>query len=408
MKLNLKYIFLLCFLLLLPISIIFTRPEYTLLTGNRCLNCHISPQGGGQRNGLGAYARNETSLITNKAVKSFFSDFNSLNTFADDKLLWGFDFRSQTARLGDPSDSERDFFLMQITPYLSYMPTEWLSFSGQYNLIYAFDWTKDNNEKTVRYPGQETWQASVLLTPDVKLPALKLGFFAPSIGTKYDDHTLFVRQIWTNRPFTVLPPDNSELAAELDWSSLQWLQLTAGIYRANTLSQIKMLNSKGELIPLAEANTLSYLFKAVFTPRFAQNFINTYIGGSYFANGDYSIISGFAGLGLTNYLSLLGEFTKFKKNNIIEAANYSIQAYYLLFDALGLTVRYEGATTDDYSQPDNENNTVYTNYITHSLVFGGSVFVLPNFEIRPEYRILDRKYYESYAAQWTVQLHLYY
>jgi len=387
-----------------------TRPEYTLLTGNRCVNCHISAQGSGQRNQLGAYARNETSLVTDKSVIDFFDDFNQLNAFGNGVFLWGFDYRMQTARLGDPSNSHREVFSMQMTPYLTIQPFSWLKVSGQYNLLYAFDFLKEVDEKgqkTVRYPGQDTWQAFAVLQPNYKYPSLKIGYFSPAIGTKYDDHTLIIRQSWTTYPIVLVTPDNSEIAAEINYDRLHWLQLTAGAYGSNNMSKIMLPAAQGARKPIVDEGTVSYLFKTVFTPRFDDNFVNTYAGGSYFVNGDFNIVSAFAGVGLTDIISLLGEYTRANKENIRLSNNYSIGIYYPLLNALALTARYESASTDDYSLPES-NNQDFTNYQTNAIVLGANIYPLPNIEIKPEFRILDRKDFESHAQQWTLQLHLYY
>jgi len=392
-------------------GLLLTRPEYTLLTGNRCTNCHISAQGSGQRNVLGSYARNETSLVGDESIMDFFNSFNQLNSLENNLFLWGFDYRLQSARLGDPSNSHRELFSMQMTPYLTISPVKWLQFSGQYNLLYAFDFLKDGSEeqqKTVRYPGQETWQAFATIKPDYNYPALKIGYFSPAIGTKYDDHTLFIRQSWTTYPTVLVAPDNSEIGAELNYDKFQWLQLTAGAYGANTMSEIKLPTAQGQRVSIVDDESISYLFKTVFTPRFADNFVNTYLGGSYFVNGDYNIISAFAGVGLTDIISLIGEYARADKNEMRTSNNYSVGLYYPFVSAFALTARYESASTDDYSVPDDRNNLKYTNYQTNSVVLGANIYPLPNIELKPEFRILDRRDFESYAQQWTLQLHLYY
>jgi hypothetical protein len=37
--------------------------QFALLTGNRCINCHITTQGGGQRDELGQYAMDGVGLL---------------------------------------------------------------------------------------------------------------------------------------------------------------------------------------------------------------------------------------------------------------------------------------------------------------------------------------------------------
>lgn len=394
-------------ILAVPAGLLFTRPEYTLTTGNRCMNCHISPQGGAQRNILGAYARNESSLIQDEKILKFFSDFNSMNNFANEKVVWGFDLRWQTARLGDPSNSQRKYFGMQAIPYLTYQPINWMKLSGHYNLPYALDFLSDDN-KTIRYPGQATWSASIYIQPTYDYPTLRMGYFSPSIGTKYDDHTMFNRAVWTTYPQTILPPDNNEIGIELNYDRPYWIQLTAGIYGTETMSNIKLANLNGERVSLADGKTPAYLFKTVFTPRFNRNFINTYIGGSYFISNDYNITNLFAGIGLTDKAALMGEYTITEKKDIRNSDNLMLVLYYPLHQGFAFTLRYEKAYTKDYTKPNAQEQLSFSNFTTDAYVLGANVYPLPNIEIRPEFRILDRKDFESFASQWTLQLHFYY
>jgi hypothetical protein len=382
------------------------KPEFSLMTGNNCLNCHISPNGGGQRSVLGAYARNTTSLIKEPNMTDFFDAFNEMYSFDDGKFLWGFDSRIQTARMGDPSDSKRKYFLMQVTPYLTYFPTEWLRISGAFNLLYL-PYMISGESKAMKYQGQRIWSLSAILQPTLNSPSLKMGYFSPSIGTKYDDHTMLIRQVWTGYPQMIIPPDNNEIGAELSYSYHNRVMITAGIYGAESLSEIKVNNSSGNRIPVADANSLSYMGKLTFTPRFFDNGLNTYFGGSYLINGDYNILSVFGGLGINDKAVVLGEMTMASKEEARNSVNYMVEGCYQLINGLMLLLRYESASTVDLSFSgqlgNNEND-----YLTKAYVIGASINPLPNIEIRPEYRILDRRDFDSYAGQWALQLHIFY
>lgn len=392
-------LYLTLFILAVSIGITISRPEYSLTTGNRCMNCHISPQGAAQRNILGAYARNESSLISDEKFLNLFSDFNSFNNFANEKVVWGFDFRWQTARLGDPSNSQRKFFGMQSIPYLTYQPFNWIKLSGHYNLSYALDLI-NKDSKAIRYPGQATWSSSIYIQPTYDYPTLRLGYFSPSIGTKFDDHTSFNRVIWTTYPQTILPPDNNELGIEINYDRPYWIQLTAGIYGTETMSNIKLFNQNGERIGLTDGKSPAYLLKTVFTPKFYNNQLNTFLGGSYFKSNDFSIISLTAGLGFNDKAAIIGEYTISDKEDIRQSDNLILIIFVPLHEGLSLSIRYENAYTKDFTQE--------KDYSTDSYVFGASIYPIPNIELRPEFRILDRKDFESFASQWTLQLHLYY
>ena len=404
-----KSILLLVAFLVLALAFVNSRPEYTLLTGNNCVNCHLNPNGGGQRNGLGVYARNETSLIQNEFLLGLYKSVNEHNARADSKLLYGSDDRVQLASLGDPSNSDPKIFVMSFTPYLTYIPFEWLKINASYNLVYLPEqlFGAGGSWKAARYQGQQTWSASAYIQPELSYPTLRIGYFSPSIGTRYDDHTMFIKQVWTTYPQSVLPPDNSELGAEIIYNHKNWIQITAGAYGTKTMSAINVVNSFGTPVPVVEPNSFAYLGKIVFTPRFLENKLNTYFGGSYFASKDYSITSAFASVGLTDLLTLQSEIALIKKAGIRESNNLILEANYQMLDALILFGRFETSSTDDYSVPDIAGSTNYTNYKTYSYVIGANIYLLPNVELRPEYRILDRKKFQSYAAQWAVQFHLY-
>ena len=393
-----------------------SRPEYTLVTGNNCANCHMNPQGGGQRTYDGRYFRNQTSLIGKKL--SFFKNWNEGESSLDQYMLWGFDYRMQDAMLG----SERRLFSMQFTPYVSIMPTNWMTLSLQYNLIGVLHDAFKNDPTMSKfyiglYPGQKGLQTSVSFKPSKELPTLKVGYFQPAIGMRYDDHTMLNRQINYTFP-PILPPDNSELGAEVNYDYGLDLQLTGGVYGAKSMSEI-IFTYYDKLfirhdVPIVGTGSTSYLGKVVYSPRFAENFVNTFVGASYLVNSDYSLMNAFVGVGLTDYVSLSGEYVisnkkDFKKSNVIMA-----QLLYQPVTAVNVFVRYENSVTQDHAIPSETNNPAYSEFTNEKIVLGLGVFVIPNLELKPEYRMLSYKntagpnYVMDPSNEWALQLHLYY
>ena len=58
------------------------------------------------------------------------------------------------------------------------------------------------------------------IQPSFKLPRLRIGYFQPSIGVRYDDHTAVVRQIAEGSgPRSLIAPNYAEVGAELFPSS---------------------------------------------------------------------------------------------------------------------------------------------------------------------------------------------
>jgi hypothetical protein len=303
----------------------------------------------------------------------------------------GFDYRFQTARLGRPDSSHRDYFSMQLSPYLSVEPFTWLKLSGHYNFVEAL------------YPGQESWSAQVVIQPSYDMPLLRAGYISPSIGTKYDDHTMLIRQSpGAGKTYPMIPPDYAEWGAELRYESIRWLSLTAGAYSAENMSQVTIPGPSGSRIPQANKDMMSYLFRFEFWPRLFEDELNTNIGASFFINDDFRLVNLYLNLGLTDRMGILTEYVIGNKEKVRETNNYFAELYYQLFDFLTIYGRYEKANTKfvyDTNQPE---------YKTTQYVFGGNFYPFGFMEIRPEYRIYDRELFESYQTQWAVQVHLYY
>jgi len=370
------------------------RPQYSMLTGNRCLSCHVNVQGGGPRNILGSYSRSDIGFfgMKNTAIGEFFKNLAKFNSFADEKIIIGLDFRMQSAKLGGPEKSKRENFIMQASPYLVIKPHEWFTFNGHYNFTERI------------YPNQSRWSAGLIIKPTFDLPQLKIGMIKPSIGNQYDDHTLLIRQIaGRSGSFPILPPDFTELGAEISYDALKYLNLSFGAFNSKNLSQNTVIDSKGNQIPIVKDNSISYLGRIAFLPRFLGNMINTNIGASIYYNPDFNILNMFAQIGWTDKFSILTEYILTEKNDIRNTQNFMAEFLYQLTAPITLSIRYETASTDDM--------VIYDKTIkfeTSQYVFGVNLYPVPYLEFRPEYRIYDRDFSGSFATQWALQIHLYY
>lgn len=368
-------------------------PQYSMMTGNKCINCHLNPHGSGIRNDLGWYARNDVGLINPEDIglQSFIEKVANTNQFFDKTLIFGFDSRYQTAMLGPPDNPERKFFLMQASPYLAIMPFDWFTLGGSYNIYY---------NKNKAYPGQKSWSAYLIIQPELTLPSLKTGFFTPSIGMRYDDHTALVSQVTGGGQSQLIPPDFAEYGAEINYEGLKWLSLSAGIFGSNSMSENKIKISLDESIPLVDKNKLSTAFKASLWQRFFENKLNLQLGGTYYLNDDFNISAAFLNAGLTDNLSLLTELLWTEKKDKRKSRNLLVSLTYQIHEALLVEARFEKAMTEDVI-----NNATWN---TNQYLIGLHIFPLPFFELRPEYRIFDREWADGYQAQYAVQLHLYY
>lgn len=392
-----EYITLLLFLFILAFKL-YSTPQFSMLTGNKCSNCHFNTLGSGIRNSLGFYAIKDVGLINpdDIGIGKFHEKFGQENSLFDRKLFYGFDFRFQTAMLGDPEHPVRKYFGMQASPYLVLIPTEWMTIGGFYNIFY------DVYNKTV-FPAQKPWSAYINIQPDMLYPSLKVGFFEPPIGMRYDDHTMLISQIAGGGAILnqFIPPDYAEYGAELNYDGLKWLTLTAGIFNSKSMSENSINISQGR-IPLTDKTKISSALRIAIWQRLFDNNLNLNVGASYFKNSDFNIIAIFFNAGLTDKLSLLTELMLTDKDGYRKSKNYSIELAYSILEPLLVYGRIEKAITDDSQLMDG------LSYATNQAVIGFQIFPLPFIEFRPEYRMFDREWVPGYQTQYALQFHAFF
>ncbi len=381
---------------------VISRPQYSILQtyGTNCSSCHVNIQGGGARSIGGWLSRKDISLIKPEwiGLKNFFDKILARNSYFDDKVIFGFDARWQTARW--PSGitaSKRDYMIMQLNPYLVLQPTSWLMLEGTYNFAYDI-------EKDKRYQAQQPYSFSLYLKPSENLPSLRVGYFLPPIGQKWDDHTMFVRYAIANRGrHPVVPHDYAEFGAQIDYESISWLSLSAGVFTAKNLSEFKVparTNGNVATVPLVKDNSLGIATRGMVTPPEFIKGVVSYIGGTFYLNEDYYISSAFLGIGLPDRISLIGEYARTQKKDSRLSLSFTTELTYQVTESLLPFIRAERSILKDI----NENKPVYaTNF-----VFGSHIVLLPSLDLLIEYRILDREHFEGYFSQWAFQIHLYY
>lgn len=379
----------LIFLMIFAATILNAKPQYTMLTGNRCIACHTNTQGSGLRNSLGSYSRNQSSIINlnDTGIGDFLKAMGEYNSFADEKVVWGMDFRLQSAKT---SETERELFAMQLAPYIAIKPFDWLVLQGGVNFMEA------------EYAAQQSFTASVSVKPSFEYPELRFGFIKPSLGNLFDDHTLFIKQT-TDDTYAnqIMPPDYAELGAELSYDYFKWLNLTAGVYTTKSMNEISIVVDENYMTKnIVGKDELFKLVRVAFLPRFFDNYINTQFGGAHYFADDYSITDLFFHLGLTDEASLITEYVITNKKDIRESNNYLIELMYQIMPSLMAYVRYEDAFTKDHAQKVEYKAVRYT--------IGLNIYPLPFIELRPEYRILDRNSGKVKLSDWAAQLHIYY
>jgi len=177
----------------------------------------------------------------------------------------------------------------------------------------------------------------------------------------------------------------------------------AGVFSNSSLNENAVTND-------SDAN-LAYSTRIMFWPRFFENTVNTYIGASLLKNGDVSIIQYMLGIGLTDQLSFSVEATQSDIHHIRSistdnlqnlpgsSTTYTTELMYQVESWLFPYVRAE------YGELRNDQNKVHT--IIKQFVIGAQIFLLPNIEFRPEYRMFDT-YRPGIIGRWGAQFHLYY
>jgi hypothetical protein len=387
---------------LMSFNIAKSLPQFSLISGNRCNSCHINQQGGGGRNDLGWYSYRDVSAI--EPAEGIMSDFwaiqDSIRSMIGAKSNVGFDIRFQYIRSRNPS-ADASFFPMQFSVYGQHSFTSWLGVDAAYNI------------GPIRYKGQSSWSGSLRFQPGLELPLLRIGMLQPTIGIRNDDHTTLNRQIpadWLTdevlTPYsqmTLIAPNFAAPGIEIGYEGLHWFSVHAGVFSNSSLNENAVTND-------SDAN-LAYSTRIMFWPRFFENTVNTYIGASLLKNGDVSIIQYMLGIGLTDQLSFSVEATQsdiyhirsISTDNLQNlpgsSTTYTTELMYQVESWLFPYVRAE------YGELRNDQNKDHT--IIKQFVIGAQIFLLPNIEFRPEYRMFDT-YRPGIIGRWGAQFHLYY
>lgn len=363
-------------------------PQFSAYSGNRCSDCHVAPSGGGLRNDLGWYSWYDVGLVSREAgfLKWLYGS-DTVNRFGEGTFLWGVDARLQSTR-GFTPGSERRIIPMQASIYAALTPTSAITIEGSLNLA-SF------RAGGLVYPGQRLGHLSALFQPHNLWPMLRAGLFRPSVGMRYDDHTLSSYSYTTGSiRRTYLAPDWSEYGLEATYEGLSWLTAQAGIFGSEGLSQLRV-----EGLHVIDGSSPTLTGRVVFWPKFLTGKFNAWLGGSILNNGDFNIQSMFASLGWNDNLAVMFDHTATSKPNVVTSRNTSLQISWQALDAFHPFGRYEVY----------ESTLGTSSKLHHSnaAVLGAMIFALPQLELRPEYRIWDTRL-DGTSNRWNLQLHFFY
>jgi hypothetical protein len=220
---------------------------------------------------------------------------------------------------------------------------------------------------------------------------------------------MLIRQIAGSFSRPLIPPFYADWGAEVQYDGLQWLSLAAGAFLPQNLSAINTGYSNGDfgsiikgVTPISSLDTLlrspTLTGRVKFWLRTEDHVVNSYLGSSVLANGDFSMLSFFAGVGITDRISLMGEYVLSGVRNGFSGRNWSAELTYRPFAWLYPYVRYEQGRT----QVLDGGNDTYANNLT----LGVQWFPLPYIEFRPEWRFYDNDRITS--TRWNLQVHLFY
>lgn len=369
---------------------LYALPQFFLLTGNRCINCHVQAQGGGLRNELGWYSYSDVSLIDPEilGLARIFDLISETNSPFDGLLTLGFDFRLQSARKHNSPDAQRRTFPMQASLYAALNPTDWLTLEGGYN------------PGPQRYAGQQAWHASILIQPTVKYPQFRLGFFRPAIGMRYDDHTVLVSQIPTTIPQPLISPLYAEWGVQVTYESIKWLTVAAGAFSSQNLAAHQVQSESGTPIPLVDSSGINFLGKIVLWKHLRSLALISYIGSSIYTQHDFTLYNLFAGFGIEDLLAFWIEYAHSQKLGLRSTNALSAEILWEITEGLALYGRVETGGTLTTT-----NETPAKSY-AQQMVIGAHIFVLPYIQLRPEYRLLDTDRYRS--TRYAMQLYVFY
>jgi hypothetical protein len=358
--------------------------QFALLTGNRCINCHITTQGGGQRDELGQYAMDGVGLLAPGQT------LPGRTTFANGKMLIGADFRAQMVRSHVSPASQRRYFPMQAAIYSTARPSPVIKMAGTYNF------------GPKKYDGQKEWTASLMVQPTYDWPMLRLGHFQPPIGIRYDDHTMLVRQTPdVVGAASLIAPNYAEYGAEIHYYRKLWVSLTAGVYGARALAENDVPTASQPVSLIQDRDKPSYLGRVVFWPKSVPLKLNFYLGASLLKNKDFRLSNVFAGVGRHDRVAVMADMAQSNKENLRTTRTMSVDVSVQAKPGLILFVRGErGRSTHK------RTGFADVDVRTRHAVFGAQIFLMPQVEIRPEYRLLDTETFRS--GRYAAQVHLFY
>ncbi|MEJ5285794.1 MAG: hypothetical protein WHV60_01090 [Bacteroidota bacterium] len=390
-----------CFIVIFGIFQVYSTPELSIWTGNKCSKCHINPQGGGIRTEFGwKFLRDASHLpIGKEEIQKIYELFDksqywsnlSLGDSSENYVSWkfafGLDFRFQSIRSHKTELARRRYFPMESGLYFLIQPSENFNFNAQYNI----------GPKV--FQGQDNWMASFNIKIIDFLPEIQFGKFQPSFGLRDCDMTRFDRRIASvDYTASLFPPDYSEFGLELSFRNFEWFDIYAGVFDSRFLSYVTIFGDK----PIVLKHNPTFTSKIVIYPLIIEDFLfYSFLGSSVLINGNFLYSSSFVGLNLFEKFGLFGELALSDLKDMRKTQNYTIKLmYYLTRGVIPFITLENGKTKINITE---KNVWELRN---QSGIIGVKYFPVPYVEMVAEYRYF--KSMENKSTRWAFQLHLYY
>ncbi len=372
-------------------SSLFSIPEYSLFTGNKCRNCHISPSGGGFRNLFGRQiaALNSTFSPSSIGLEDLYKLLDNDSYYIEDVAAVGAEVRYFSFRPHNFEKAERFYDFMQVAANAGVNLGDVIVLDFSYYFLDPV------------FKAQQRWQGSVFIKPSESLPYLRAGFFEPSIGLDPEDHVSLDRQkIAYYGIESVIPPNYSEPGFEIVYDSEEWLTVNAGMFQPYGLKELFIFGGQRQIVPLEDNPSFLTRF-VIWGQGFDPDLPVSNLGASAYVNGKYWMINLFGSVAVMDDLFLILKHTYTDLEFEQETYNYSAKISYQMFKGLHVYVMAE--TGETISQLIKDRDVIDEGT---QIVLGASNYILPNFHLIAEYRFLEVPQFKS--MRWVLQGHFYY
>ena len=415
-------------------------PRMSLTAGTPCGGCHYSHNGGGGRTELGWSSMDQVGALTYDQIGLSGADKQNSNMIGK-VVSVGLDLRVQGARLGrpvyqgdqnDPLVPDYIWIPMQFQPYLAVKPMDGLTVYGS---VLPGPNTSEGDIASQVYPGMSAYEWWASYEFGARAPSVRIGKFQPTFGIRHDDHTILLRGDALNRRLPIIPPNFTEMGAEISYQPKRWVRAEVGGFHTQHLRAVFEARPEiTSIAPYSVVSRLSFLpqfsfkgsfdeddmgdddFGDDFEDDFDEDFddddaggglptvVNTWFGVSSYYSRDFHMLNGFVGAGINNGLSTVAEVS-FRDNpntgqKIFRQLNTLFGVSYAWREWLVLNARVERGQTENLTQ------TVDEVAVAWQYVAGVEFFPLPYIEIRPEYRLVDT--FDYLFGQATMQVHIFY